>query len=57
METIVLIECESGRWVAYQKGREDIIANGDTEDECLSNLNEMIYEVNRYESNPPIGKD
>ena len=47
---MVLIQCESGRWVGYPKDRDDIIASGDTKEECEFNLKEMYITVIEYEA-------
>ncbi len=36
-----LIECESGRYLAYYEHRTDIIANGENEKDAMKNLKKM----------------
>ena len=44
-----IIECKSGRFVAYYEHRTDIIANGENEIEVKKNLKEMYKAVIQYE--------
>lgn len=46
---MILKQCESGRWLGWPKDREDIMASGETKDECTANLNEMYAVVMEYE--------
>ena len=48
---MVLKQCESGGWIGWPKDREDIIASGDTKEECAYNLKEMYVTVIEYEAN------
>lgn len=47
---MILKQCESGRWIGWPKDREDIIANGDTKDECAFNVKETYMTVIEYEA-------
>ncbi len=44
-----IIECKSGRFVAYYEHRTDIIANGENEREVKKNLKEMYEAIISYE--------
>ena len=44
-----IIECKSGRFVAYYEHRTDIIANGNNERDVKKNLKEMYEAVVQYE--------
>lgn len=50
MEMIVQ-QCESGRWIGWPKDRDDIIASGDTSEECYANVKECYQAVIEYEAN------
>jgi predicted RNase H-like HicB family nuclease len=44
-----IIECNSGRFVAYYEHRTDIIASGENERQAKKNLKEMYASVIEYE--------
>lgn len=47
---ILLKECGSGRFIAWYKEREDIIANGESEEQVKANLFHMYEHVMDYEN-------
>lgn len=49
IEDIIIKKCESGNYLAWPVDREDIIANGETEQEVVDNLMVMAEEVSQYE--------
>jgi predicted RNase H-like HicB family nuclease len=44
-----IIECKSGRYMAYYEHRTDIIANGENEKDAKKNLKEMYAAVAKFE--------
>lgn len=46
-----IIECKSGRYLAFYEHRIDIVANGDNEREAKKMLKEMYKAVLEYEKN------
>ena len=46
----ILIECKSGRYVAFYEHRTDIIANGESEKEAKKNLKKLYAGVIKEES-------
>jgi predicted RNase H-like HicB family nuclease len=47
---IVVKQCESARWLAWPKDREDIVASGETKDDAVFNIKEMYTTVIEYEA-------
>lgn len=47
---IQLLQCESGRWLAWPKDRPDITASGETQEDCIENLKAMYEAVIADES-------
>lgn len=45
----VIVECKSGRYLAFYEHRTDIIANGESEMEAKKNLKRMYAAVKRHE--------
>ena len=45
----ILIQCESGGFLAYYEHRTDIIANGENEKEARKNLKKMYAVVKKHE--------
>lgn len=45
----ILIECKSGRYLAFYEHRTDIIANGENKREAKKNLKEMYKAVLDFE--------
>lgn len=45
----IMIECKSGRYLAFYDHRTDIVANGSSEKEAKNNLKEMYADVMQYE--------
>lgn len=46
----ILVHCKSGRYLAYYEHRTDIIANGNSDKEAMSNLKVMYAEVMAFEN-------
>lgn len=46
-----IIQCKSGRWLAWHDERPDIIASGETKDEAYDSIKEMYTAVIQYEEN------
>lgn len=44
-----IIECKSGRYVAYYEHRTDIIANGVNEKDAKKNLKKMYDTIKKFE--------
>lgn len=59
----MIVQCKSGRFVAFYDHRSDIIANGSNEREAKKNLKEMYEAVMKYEEDeekktaPALPKD
>ncbi len=45
----ILIECKSGRFIAFYEHRTDVIADGENERDARKNLKRMIEIVKKYE--------
>ncbi len=45
----ILIECKSGRYLAYYEHRTDIIAHGENEKDAKRNLKKMYEVVRKHE--------
>ena len=52
----IIIQCKSGRFVAYYDHRTDIIANGNNEVEAKENLKELYQLAMEYEKKDEEGK-
>ena len=50
-----IIECKSGRFIAYYEHRTDIIANGENEKDAKKNLKKLYEAVMKHEV--PKGTD
>ena len=50
-----IVECKSGRFLAFYEHRTDIVANGDNEREAKKMLKEMYNAVMEYEKNEDEG--
>lgn len=50
----VLVQCESGRFLAYYDHRTDIMASGENEKDAKKNLKEMYKAVINYETEKGI---
>lgn len=44
-----VIECKSGRFLAFYEHRTDIIANGENERDAKKNLKKMYETIKKYE--------
>jgi hypothetical protein len=44
-----VIECKSGRFLAFYEHRTDIIANGENERDAKKNLRKMYEAIKKYE--------
>jgi len=44
-----IVECQSGRYLAYYEHRTDIIANGDSSIEAKKNLKKMFSVIKKFE--------
>jgi len=53
----IVVECKSGRFLAYYDHRTDIIANGESEIEAKKNLKEMYAVVKKHEDEQPGKSD
>jgi len=45
----IVVECKSGRYLAFYDHRTDIVASGDTEREAKKNLKELYRAVMQHE--------
>ena len=45
----ILIECKSGRFIAFYEHRTDVIADGENEKDARKNLKRMMEIVREYE--------
>lgn len=45
----IIVQCKSGRFLAFYDHRTDIIANGDSEIEAKKNLKKMYKAVKKHE--------
>jgi predicted RNase H-like HicB family nuclease len=45
-----IIECKSGRFIAFYEHRTDIIANGENEADAKKNLKKMYETVTKHEA-------
>lgn len=45
-----IIECKSGRYIAFYEHRTDIIANGENEKDAKKNLKKMYETVKKHEA-------
>lgn len=53
----ILIECKSGRYVAFYEHRTDIIADGENERDAKKNLKKMYEMVKKMEESEPDNTD
>jgi len=53
----ILVECKSGRYLAYYEHRSDIMASGENESDAKKNLKKMYKAVMKYEANEGIDRD
>jgi predicted RNase H-like HicB family nuclease len=53
----IVVECKSGRYLAYYEHRTDIIANGENEAEVKKNLKEMYEAILKYEEDEELEKN
>jgi predicted RNase H-like HicB family nuclease len=44
-----IIQCESGRYLAYYEHRTDIVANGENEKDAKKNLKKMYEIIKKHE--------
>lgn len=45
----ILIECKSGRFIAFYEHRTDVIADGENEKDARKNLKRMMEMVKKYQ--------
>jgi hypothetical protein len=47
---IEILKCDSGRYIAWPKDCDNVIANGDTEQEATDNLISMTVSIAQFEN-------
>lgn len=53
----ILVECKSGRFIAYYEHRTDIIAHGENEKDAKKNLKKMYETVRKHEESESENQD
>jgi len=53
----VIVECKSGRFLAYYEHRDDIMASGENEPDAKKNLEKMFKTVMAYEKKEGIERE
>ena len=53
----VIVECKSGRFLAYYEHRDDIMASGENEPDAKKNLKKMYKAVMGYEKKEGIDRE
>lgn len=46
-------QTESGRWLGWPQGREDVIASGETKEECEENVRTLYTSAINHEAQTP----
>lgn len=53
----VIVECKSGRFLAYYEHRDDVMASGENERDAKKNLKSMFNAVMAYEKKEGIDRE
>ena len=53
----IMVECKSGRFLAYYEHRDDIMASGENEPDAKKNLKKMYKTVMGYEKKEGIERE